>query len=82
MEHDLALFAQTLSVTLLIIGIANCAGTFWAGVVLGRYFKATMYTIPFALAGTAALLFLFGQSFSGVVLTVPWGFIFCFIPVA
>lgn len=82
LEHDLALSAETLSVTLLIFGIANCAGTFLAGAILGKYFKATMYTIPLALAGTAVLLFLNGQTASGVILTIIWGFIFGFIPVA
>lgn len=81
LEHDLALSAETLSVVLLIFGIANCAGTFLAGAVLGKYFRLTMYAIPLALMVTAVLLFWNSHIASGVVLAVIWGFIFGFIPV-
>ncbi len=81
LEHDMALSAATLSITLLVFGIANCAGTFLAGAVLGKYFRPTMYAIPLALAVVAVLLFLNNGSFGGVVLAIIWGFIFGFIPV-
>lgn len=81
LEHDLALSAETLSVVLLIFGIANCAGTFLAGAVLGKYFRQTMYAIPLALMVTAVLLFWNSHISCGVVLAVIWGFIFGFIPV-
>lgn len=89
LEHDLALSAGTLSVTLLVFGLANCAGTFLAGAILGRHFRPTMYAIPLALAGAAVLLLLnsgiFGGTSAGtsggVALTIIWGFIFGFIPV-
>lgn len=81
LEHDLALSAETLSVILLIFGIANCAGTFLAGAVLGKYFRQTMYAIPLALMVTAVLLFWNSHISCGMVLAVIWGFIFGFIPV-
>ncbi len=82
LEHDLVLSAETLSATLLVFGIANCLGTFLAGAILGRYFRSTMYAIPLALAGTAALLLWTGKLPAVcVVLTITWGFIFGFIPV-
>lgn len=81
LEHDLALSASSLSATLLAFGIANCAGTFLAGTVLGKFFRPTMYAIPLALAAVAILLFLNSGTSSGVVLSIVWGFIFGFIPV-
>ena len=81
LEHDLVLAAGTLSATLLAFGIANCAGTFLAGAILGRYFQPTMYAIPLALAVAAVLLLLNSGTSGGVVLTITWGFIFGFIPV-
>ena len=81
LEHELALSAETLSVILLIFGIANCAGTFLAGAVLGKYFRQTMYAIPLALMVTAVLLFWNSHISCGMVLAVIWGFIFGFIPV-
>lgn len=81
LEYNLSLSAETLSVTLLIFGIANCIGTFFAGAILGKYFRLTMYAVPLALAGTAVLLLLSGQGVSSLMLTVVWGFIFGFIPV-
>ncbi len=80
LEHDLALSAGTLSATLLAFGIANCAGTFLAGAVLGKYFRPIMYAIPLVLATVAVLLLGVGTS-GGVVLTVTWGFVFGFIPI-
>ncbi|MDO5537978.1 MAG: MFS transporter [Desulfovibrionaceae bacterium] len=82
LEHDLALGAGTLSVVMLVFGIANCAGTFIAGAVLGRWFGPTMHAIPLALAATAVLLFLNGTASGGIVLAVLWGLIFGFMPVA
>ncbi|MDD2966557.1 MAG: MFS transporter [Desulfovibrionaceae bacterium] len=81
LEHDMALSAATLSITLLAFGVANCAGTFLAGAVLGKYFRPTMYAIPLALAATAMLLLLNKANASGVPLAIFWGFIFGFMPV-
>lgn len=81
LEHDLALSASALSVTLLAFGFANCAGTFLAGALLGKYFRPTMYAIPLALGVAAVLLLLNTGTSGGVVLTITWGFIFGFIPV-
>ncbi len=81
LEHDLALPAGMLSATLLVFGIANCAGTFLAGTILGRFFRPTMHIIPLALAVAAICLFLNDGTLGGVVLTITWGFIFGFIPV-
>lgn len=82
LEHDLALHASTLSAVLLAFGIANCAGTFVAGFVLGKQFRGVMIGIPLILT-TVALLLLFGGRLVpvNIVLTVIWGFMFGFIPV-
>lgn len=87
LEHDLGLLSDTLAFTLLLFGVANCAGTFIAGALLGNCFRPTMYAIPLALTVTAGLLFLTtGSTFGvgnawGAWLAVVWGFIFGFIPV-
>lgn len=84
LEHDLGLASDTLAFTLLLFGVANCAGTFVAGALLGNAFRPTMYAIPLILTVTAGLLFLTsGSAFSawGTGLAVAWGFIFGFIPV-
>lgn len=90
LEHDLELLPDTLAFILLLFGVANCAGTFVAGAVLGKYFRPTMYAIPLALVVTAVCLFVNNLSAGGTSGTeglggaapaVAWGFIFGFIPV-
>lgn len=82
LQGDLKLTPSTLTVTLLVFGMANCLGTFIAGLFLGRFFKLTMITIHFLLAITAITLFL-SQSLTteNTVLVIMWGFFFGFIPV-
>lgn len=79
--HDIGLASDTLALTLLLFGIANCAGTFVAGALLGKYFRPIMYAVPVALAVTAVLLLLSDGSGRSAWLAIVWGFIFGFIPV-
>lgn len=81
LEQARGLSSDTLTFALLLFGIANCAGTFVAGALLGKWFRPTMYAVPLALAATAVLLLLSSGSGSGEGLTIAWGFIFGFIPV-
>lgn len=82
LEHDLALLSGTLAMVLLAFGVANCAGTFTAGLMLGKQFRVVMITIHLMLATVALLLLFGGGMVSGnLVLVVIWGFIFGFIPV-
>lgn len=82
LEHDLALQANTLTVVLLVFGIANCIGTFVAGFLLSRLFRMTMIIIHIVLLIIAMLLLVSnGNITSDIVLVVAWGFIFGFIPV-
>ena len=86
LEHDLGLLSDSLALTLLLFGMANCMGTCVAGALLGPCFRPTMYAIPLALTVTAGLLLLttgnagVGSAW-GAWLTVVWGFMFGFIPV-
>lgn len=82
LEHDLALQPGRLSMVLLAFGTANCIGTFVAGAVLGKRFRAGLPAVHLVLAATAVLLFM-GSGFVGgsVALSVIWGFMFGFIPV-
>lgn len=83
LQLDLALAPASLSAVLLAFGVANCIGTFIAGAILGRHFRATLLGIHMALAGLAVLLFLTNGSVgTNTILAVAWGFIFGFIPVA
>lgn len=70
-----------LSVTLLIFGIVNCAGTFRAGAVLGKHFRPTIYAIPLVLTLVAVLLLLMHGSTDRAVSAIARGFVFGFIPV-
>lgn len=82
LEHDLALQTNTLATVLFIFGLANCAGTFVAGFILGKRFKATMIAIPFIFALLAILLFINnGNTAWNIRLVIGWGFMFGFIPV-
>ena len=82
LELDLKLPAGTLSSVLLAFGVANCLGTFVAGVILGRVFRATLLSIHLALAALAVVLFLgSGLVNVNIMLVVAWGFAFGFIPV-
>lgn len=82
LEHSLALSSTELSSVLLIFGLANCAGTFIAGLVLGEQFRATMLAIPLIFF-VLAILLVGNQSNAlwGTVLVVFWGLMFGFIPV-
>lgn len=82
LEQNLALQANLLTLILLVFGIANCAGTFTAGLLLGRFFRTVMIAIHLALAVLAVLLFLsHGNVIIDTVLVISWGFVFGFIPV-
>ena len=82
LELDLALGANTLSVILLVFGVANVLGTFIAGALLGNHFRSTMILVHLAFTAAAlALLLSQGHADIGVALAVFWGFAFGFTPV-
>ena len=82
LELDLALGADTLSVILLVFGMANVLGTFIAGALLGNHFRSTMILVHLAFTAAAlALLLSQGHADIGVALAVFWGFAFGFTPV-
>ena len=77
LEHGLSLSPSALSTMLLAYGLANTAGTFSAGVLLNRNFRATMTGMHAALAVTAVVLFLFHGSVTvGIPMLLLWGFFF------
>ena len=82
LELDLALGANTLSVILLVFGVANVLGTFIAGALLGNHFRSTMILVHLAFTAAAlALLLSQGHADIGIALAVFWGFAFGFTPV-
>ncbi|AHN25896.1 Arabinose efflux permease [Gilliamella apicola] len=87
LEHNLALQAGPLTLILLVFGIANCIGTFVAGLLLGRFFRPVMIAIHLVLAAIAMLLFIKYRFLSSdnvtmdTTLVIAWGFMFGFIPV-
>lgn len=82
LEHDLALQAKTLAIVLLLFSLANCAGTFVAGYVLGKQFRATLLAIPVIFTLLAILLFNRNSNMVwNIGLVIGWGFMFGFIPV-
>ncbi|MEG6593664.1 MFS transporter [Desulfovibrio sp. 1188_IL3213] len=83
LQLDLQLAPGALSAVLLAFGVANCAGTFIAGAILGKHFRATLLGIHLALSALAVLLFATnGEVGVNTGLAIAWGFIFGFIPVA
>ena len=58
LELDLALGANTLSVILLVFGVANVLGTFIAGALLGNHFRSTMILVHLAFTAAALALLL------------------------
>ncbi|WP_434778931.1 MFS transporter [Neisseria sp. Ec49-e6-T10] len=82
LEHNLALQSNILATVLLVFGIANCLGTFIAGFLLGKLFRATMVTIHLMLLVLAILLYINNGNLTvNMILVILWGFIFGFIPV-
>lgn len=82
LEHDLLLQPQTLTFILLVFGIANCVGSFVAGLLLGRFFRPLMIAIHLVLASLAILLFLSDSNVRlDIIFVIAWGLIFGFIPV-
>lgn len=82
LQFNLQLTSTKLTLMLLIFGIANCVGTFIAGLFLGRYFKPTMITVHLLLAIIALSLFFTPHHItSNTVMVVFWGLLFGFIPV-
>ncbi len=82
LQFNLQFTSTKLTLMLLIFGIANCLGTFIAGLFLGRYFKPTMITVHILLAIIALSLFFTPHHITGnAVMVVFWGLLFGFIPV-
>ncbi len=82
LEHDLVLQSSILASVLLVFGIANCLGTFVAGFILGKQFRATMIAIHFIFLLLAILLFISSTDITwNIILVIGWGFMFGFIPV-
>lgn len=82
LDHQLTLPATTLSTVLLIFGIANCVGTFIAGLILGKFFKSAMLAVHFIFLSVAILLFISnGNVMENIGLIIVWGIMFGFIPV-
>ena len=66
----------------LMFGIANCVGTFFAGFVLGKRFRATMIAIHLILLLLAIFLYTSSGNLTwDLLLVISWGFMFGFIPV-
>lgn len=82
LDHDLNLSPNTLSIVLLAFGIANCVGTFIAGLVLGKFFRSTMLAVHLIFLVVAILLFISnGHITQNIGLVIVWGIMFGFIPV-
>ncbi len=74
--------ASSLSLILLVIGIAGFIGTMAIGAALRRGFYATMIAIPVLMAGIALALIAFGgQTAATVALLGLWGFVATAAPV-
>lgn len=72
---------DTVTLALLVFGIAGIAGNFVAGVTLSRSVLGTLGVAKFVLAGAVVLLPLLAHSLPGVfALLVIWGFVWGALP--
>jgi predicted MFS family arabinose efflux permease len=73
--------AVTITVALLVFGVAGIAGNFIAGVTLGRSIRTTLTVTIVILAASVVVLPLFAQSFVGVLaLLAVWGLVWGALP--
>ncbi len=73
--------ADTVTIALLVFGIAGIVGNFVAGFTLGRSVLGTIGSAKFVLAGAVVLLPLLAHSVVGVfVLLVVWGLVWGALP--
>ena len=74
---------ETVTLALLVFGIAGIAGNFVAGVTLSRSVIGTLSIAKFVLAGAVVLLPLLAHSVVGVfILLVVWGIVWGALPLA
>jgi len=74
---------ETVTLALLVFGIAGIAGNFVAGVTLSRSVIGTLSVSKFVLAGAVVLLPLLAHSVVGVfILLVVWGIVWGALPLA
>ncbi len=82
LELDLSLYPATLSCVLGVFGVANCLGTFAAGLLFERRYRGCMIVLQILLAFVAAMLLLLDKTrWTSILLVVLWGLIWGFMPV-
>lgn len=82
LERTLALSPSQLSIVLGVFGIANCIGTFGAGMLFERRFRGCMILLQMVLALTAIVLSLTdGPLWTDLLLVLLWGLFWGFMPV-
>jgi predicted MFS family arabinose efflux permease len=82
LEFDLHLGPEPLSLLLGVFGIANCVGTFAAGLLFARHFRSCMVVLQGVLAAVAILLYLTdGTPRASMPLVVLWGLLWGVMPV-
>jgi predicted MFS family arabinose efflux permease len=82
LETVTAVDVSTLSLLLLVLGLAGLLGTFLVGFVLNQHFHATLVAMPFAMAALAIGLTALGSSlYATAGLLFLWGLIGTAAPV-
>lgn len=82
LELDLTLNPSSLSLVLGIFGIANCLGTFAAGILFERKFRSCMIALQCILSVVAILLYQLQEKiWIEVFFVIVWGFVWGFMPV-
>ncbi|KQO63708.1 MFS transporter [Curtobacterium sp. Leaf261] len=83
LERTVGVGPDTVTLALLVFGIAGIVGNFVAGLTLGRTVIGTIGTAKFVLAGAVVLLPFLAQSTVGVfVALVVWGLVWGALPLA
>lgn len=83
LEHAVGFGVKGVSTLLFCFGVANIAGTSFAGQMLRYSLRLTLTLVPLLMAFLAVALVSVGQSTVGVsALVMMWGFLFGAVPVA
>ncbi|MCX8997485.1 MFS transporter [Rhizobiaceae bacterium BDR2-2] len=83
LEIDVGARIEVISTVLLGFGLANFAGTLFAGVMIARSLRMTLTLVPLTLGALALIIVAAAPTLAGAALIVAvWGFLFGAVPVS
>lgn len=83
LEADIGVSIEGVSTILLGFGLANFAGTLFAGTIIARSLRLTLTLMPLALGTMALVIVTASPSLTGASIIIAlWGFVFGTVPVS